>query len=866
MKIPVVTASDEGGCIDYADIWLEKSDHVYSEQIEGIIDIKGDFILQLKAARQLVESFIALDWVKPLIVNDLTKGNLVVKFDDTGLQDSEKNRYGGSGGLSFLIGCLATCFDVYPKDEYVYSAALAPFEQADLKNISLQSVGDVEQKIKAANEKRKNLIFLYSEDEDESQTAEEFALNYWAVNAEYSCFPFMLPRELSIIAIINMALDTENLSKKAVEQNAYKFIWILLSCGFELQDGKSFPRGIGPITATLRTEGKLGKDEETQIRGVISDNVEKWSSYVDDSLKEEIVKTVISSNPDLEVYPRDYSNVKPAAKVVETTDVVYWLENYHISTAYDLIFSLTILKGIKQLPFDWQAYFPFISSMIRLGLETILDKSVNDLYGSPQLTASVPQILVEENLGKYLGQIDTRLIEQAKTLVYSYLKKNHLEEIKQLYDHLVIYDDVEILVSKQDDSLKLTFRRLDYFDDNIPKSDERPPLPRINELALDIQQGTDDNNQGTNDYQLHLFIPSPVLLMESSLRQHENYCRRHKMAFSDDTLSRYPMEDASRAYDMFASVSSPTVISFQFKNGSKASVVWNPIINAWPPAIDSQFLISELIRSGKQSSPKCLLDVGCGTGYLSVAAAHVWQTLQEIHLLDIDVLSLSATEINLTNDAITRPLKKVFHAVSLHRFFSLLPRFKTEKQPFDVILCSPPYLPNRPVMVEGIEISTNNTGLLEELVTHGPRLSKEIWLVFSVLAWPEFKRALFKAAFAYKEVEVLKRTFVPFRIPWLEPDPEQSDFERKRDYYEKTLKPRGLIDMDDSPWWNHYQSKFAPELLKEDFELCIQDGLEAQQQPIADLLEKIKQDSRGYRFWHEIRVVRLTTKAQGSAL
>jgi hypothetical protein len=106
------------------------------------------------------------------------------------------------------------------------------------------------------------------------------------------------------------------------------------------------------------------------------------------------------------------------------------------------------------------------------------------------------------------------------------------------------------------------------------------------------------------------------------------------------------------------------------------------------------------------------------------------------------------------------------------------------------------------------------------VVVRGARMSREIWLAFSVLAWPEFQRAIAQASNSYQRVEIVRRDFVPFRIPWLEPVPpepgkDDTVFRERLRYYQQVLISRGLIDMDHHRPWPEYLRRFVA-LLPED--------------------------------------------------
>ena len=113
-------------------------------------------------------------------------------------------------------------------------------------------------------------------------------------------------------------------------------------------------------------------------------------------------------------------------------------------------------------------------------------------------------------------------------------------------------------------------------------------------------------------------------------------------------------------------------------------------------------------------------------------------------------------------------------------------------------------------------------------------------------------------------MEILDRSFVPFRIPWLEPRTKDEGggdvyFAERVQYYESVLLKRGLIDLDSADSIHqaaNYLAAHNPERLVSNSVHMIQDP--HQERRLDETLSLLRTtDSRGYRFWHEVRVVRL---------
>ena len=111
-------------------------------------------------------------------------------------------------------------------------------------------------------------------------------------------------------------------------------------------------------------------------------------------------------------------------------------------------------------------------------------------------------------------------------------------------------------------------------------------------------------------------------------------------------------------------------------------------------------------------------------------------------------------------------------------------------------------------------------------------------------------------------MHVMNRHFVPFRIPWLELEGDNVVADRQRlRYRDNVLQPRGLIDLDRGLsnasfrdyLEEHNPCRFVPDTIE------VQNSVE--DKSLYELLKMLRDgNSRGYRYWHEIRSVRLVCK------
>jgi SAM-dependent methyltransferase len=864
IELPVVSTDTVEGHIEKFRLSLDETNAAPVIELRGITD-DGGIEEQLLLARKLARFFLTRPYVSPLATCTLNCGKLIVEAENP-------SRYSGTSfGLAFLAGCLALGFQTPLRKKRLFTAALdKQIEKQGMPDggILLAPVCGIGKKLAVACMERQARLFLYVDDEE---ALLKFEQEFWRGEAEMACLPYILPRTLSFGAVLATALDTQLLLKRVSKDGNAAFSLMMLQSAGELNDGMSFASGIGSSLATLRAAGKL-KSNPTVVslgKSLHYGEIENGEAFIpamfsrcaevcnDDSMKGELVRAAIASDPDAPLYSSPQSETPSNQPVKNIFD--QWLDEEQAGNPARLSLALGILSMSNQIVPDMAPYWAKAKKTMIRGLERCLQMAVQIAQkNSPKNAARFLEMLLQIRLGSKLGRLQPDWLPDFKSILadyYGILQKNGYEEAAQkvaqihndLADHY-IPDVFRPLLQTNKESLSLFFSITDHSatENTPPTSKPWPQLQIINDLQLNII--------GKNS--LFLSVPSPVLLMESCLRQHHSFCRRNAITLSDDTLSRYPINDAETTWNLFAQSSDPIVIGFQVrseKHAAPATIRWISNINPWPPAIDTQFLVASMIRHGKNIAPRRILDVGCGTGYISVAAAHIWPSLEETHFLDIDPLATAAAEVNVSADAVAGNIRRISYATDFNRF---------EESGFDVLLCSPPYLPDRPLRVQGIQVATNGTKLLERVVLRGSKIAQEVWIAFSTLAWPEFKRALMGVPNGYKSVEIICQEFVPFRIPWLEPIPPEENngdehtFAERRLYYTKTLIPRGLIDLENHIPWPAYLDKFTPDLPGNS---SVEFRLHSNPNTLERRLDKIQQDSRGYRFWHEVRVVRLAS-------
>jgi SAM-dependent methyltransferase len=209
----------------------------------------------------------------------------------------------------------------------------------------------------------------------------------------------------------------------------------------------------------------------------------------------------------------------------------------------------------------------------------------------------------------------------------------------------------------------------------------------------------------------------------------------------------------------------------------------------------------------EDDSIRKLWDLGTGTGFLGIHFARrnraVW------HVLFSDLTARH--EVLVKYNSIQNLAERILNGLQLDVMISGDLGFPPHRD-FDLILCTPPYLPRQDVYLRTakIESPTHGTDLLEKVILNGGKYTKKLVIEFSSIAWNEFKRCVEESGASFRE---LGRKRVPFRVSPVEPvSPEESlgsnwmvhpnraiveaDYFEKRQYTDFLKNERGLIPLE----------------------------------------------------------------------
>jgi len=221
-----------------------------------------------------------------------------------------------------------------------------------------------------------------------------------------------------------------------------------------------------------------------------------------------------------------------------------------------------------------------------------------------------------------------------------------------------------------------------------------------------------------------LVIENPNLLWDCSCQSRsggEERCRIHGVedGIGDEITARF----------------SSGLVGIRYRN---RTYYWRSSKCLWPPSVDAFSMFLDLIEDGVLNEPhKRILDLGSGTGFLGIAIAAENRHVTRLEFADWLLTPLLYSVVNWrANEG-----SKKHVAIRAHLGQGISWR-DGEKDPFDLVVCNPPYLP----LLEGFqdlggESTVSGTDLLECVIAEGASLGRRVYVQFSDLAYPEAKAA-----------------------------------------------------------------------------------------------------------------------------
>lgn len=806
-------------------------------------EVDPEMMRQATLARRCAAALLAEDWLQFLVERDIAAGRITIRFAEVAEREQS------SFGLAFLVGMLALALDAAIREGRAFTGEIldtaedesAPgAKRRQLPTMALRQIGGLDAKTRACADAGCGTLYYPFEQENTDIARAE--LEYWPGVRPRACRLTPLNPRLPVASLLNLAIDFTPLWRRAeAHVKGPRLAFHLLEAMRVSSHQEEFPAGVGRFLAGLRKQGAIDQKSDEAFRA----SFDRWRAACPPESIPELLKAVISKDPS---WPLDVSTVEAASPDAET-DIARWLNGASMANGAELGPMLAILHVCHQVATD---FGPYQSAGRRMIIEAIgLIK---------QAAESLPRTPSIQQLGNLVA-FCRRFVERAQDIEPRELTAliGVLEKVRDLAEQLgpsgqrslqgaiaTVIHQIHLAtivaargVPERDPRgfMQVEFSRLSHSGAEIRR------FTPVNDLQVTFQVGNS----------VLCTLPSPVLLFDSSWQQCPSFSRRAAFALADDAMHRLPLNEMNIIRDLWGRGGER--IGFRFSEGSSFSVHWEPSLGPWPPSIDAQLFVSAMAKNAPKLRPRTFIDLGTGTGYLAAAALSLWPSIERVALIESLPMSLALACANV--------IPMVSPHQGLHWQRARVQDLAAPER-VDLVTCAPPYLPERPLVPEGIEMATNGTSLLEYIVGHGPDWAREIWVSFSVLAWREFLRALLAAKSRYRSVAVLSRDFVPFRIPWLEPrTPEEGggegEFAVRLRYYESILLRRGLIDLDSSAADQRpeeYLAEYEPgRWLAGRIELQCDRGEDQRLDKILNTLRE--DDSRGYRFWHEVRCLRL---------
>jgi len=799
---------------------------------------------QAKLAREHVCTELVQPWLSFLVRRDLREGQITISFRE------EAERGESSFGLAFVVGILALSLDVPVLGNQAFTGEIhveSPPTGANAPNeppenpIQLRQVqGFLKKTLACALDGCPALLFPFQQEDPEINRAE---IDNASRPPSERCELVPLGDRLRVANLINFGLDIDSLWRRADADP------LALAFGIQLLDatamgghGGEFPRGVGYCMSSLRRATAFPPEIEAAIRG----RLPIWRKYCPQEHQKDLLKAVISTDPQRQL---DVGGVPDISNQLET-DISHWLKYAQNLKPQDLLTVFPVLELIREVAVDLDVYRPLILAITSKSV-SVLEQATHYARKSNTLDPIKYVLAMASQFLESFLQIDPNhlhslipTLNEVRHFVSAFnpMDAEERESLLQAVDSLL--SGIKTAQVAALDGLPVTVpaTRLKVEFAVCEATTRSWRFPRINDLvARYVVEG-----------KVLCELPSPVLLFDS-VSQCSNFSRRRSFAIADDAMNRLPLEAMRLLKNAWHS--DMHEIGFCLEDGQAAEILWVPLLSPWPPAIDSQLFAACIARNRSKCEPASIMDVGCGTGFLASVCLKAWPSIARLVLVEPIPSSLRLAVANIT------PQRREGQTIDFRagRFDQI-----GDVDRVDLIVSAPPYLPERPGVPRGIEMATNGTALLEALVARGAECADEVWLTFSVLAWPEFIRTLLRHADAYRLVEILDRSFVPFRIPWLEPRTKDEGggdvyFAERVQYYENVLLKRGLIDLDSDDSIHqaaNYLAAHNPERFVSNSVRMTQDP--HQERHLDETLSLLRTtDSHGYRFWHEVRVVRL---------
>ncbi len=197
------------------------------------------------------------------------------------------------------------------------------------------------------------------------------------------------------------------------------------------------------------------------------------------------------------------------------------------------------------------------------------------------------------------------------------------------------------------------------------------------------------------------------------------------------------------------------LIELRFRD---TSILWRQSILLWPPSIDSVLTLKNLEQAGIfRIRAESVLDLGAGTGILGIVFARTNQAVRRVDFSDWLLTPLLFSALNAARNLSSVAIDWNVHLGMFHDWMTA-PFTKI----YDVVVCTPPYLPDGEDFAEVRKHSpVAGTDLLEFIFEQ--RLGRRTFITVSTLVRRMINALAKKNKVRLKEIG--QSMEVPFRVP-----------------------------------------------------------------------------------------------------